>query len=129
MLPDDFETPLQVMLMSDSYIGLDQSYAVDLNRVNAKLQKTVKEPVKKPKKVFAQIDDLKKEEEDVYAAPSKQEYLDEEAGESSDDGFCKYNQIYKLQELDYNDAQQEGEQEDSFEFDVQAEDIYDLTVF
>jgi hypothetical protein len=34
---------------------------------------------------------LKKEEEDVYAAPRKQEYLDEEAGESSDDGFCKYN--------------------------------------
>lgn len=90
MLPDDFETPLQVILMSDSYIGLDQSYTVDLNKVNNKLRLSMKEPVKKPKKVVAQIDDSKKD--DDYAGPSldnKQEY--EEAGNSSDDGFCKYN--------------------------------------
>ncbi len=35
-LPSDFkaEPRLQLILMCDSYIGLDQQYTVDLNRVN-----------------------------------------------------------------------------------------------
>lgn len=34
LLPDDLSVPLQVMIVSDSYIGLDQSYAIDLNKIN-----------------------------------------------------------------------------------------------
>jgi hypothetical protein len=56
MLPDDFDTPLQVMLMSDSYIGLDQSYVVDLNKVNNKLSEQLKVAKKNKKKVVVQDD-------------------------------------------------------------------------
>lgn len=38
VLPDDFETPLQVLLMCDSYIGLDQTYSINLDRVNQKIK-------------------------------------------------------------------------------------------
>ena len=42
VLPDDFETPLQVILMCDSYIGLDQVYNIDLDKINSKICSNVK---------------------------------------------------------------------------------------
>ena len=33
-LPDSLDTPLQLMLMCDSYIGIDQIYSIDLRKVN-----------------------------------------------------------------------------------------------
>lgn len=50
VLPNDFETPIQVMLLSDSYIGLDQSYVIDLARVNKRLEANVKVAKKSRKK-------------------------------------------------------------------------------
>ena len=36
LLPDDFEnqSKVKIYLMCDSYIGLDQEYTIDLNKVN-----------------------------------------------------------------------------------------------
>ena len=47
VLPSDFETPLQVILMCDSYIGLDQVYNIDLHKINSKI--TASGKVNKPK--------------------------------------------------------------------------------
>ena len=42
------------------------------------------------------------------------------------DGFTSYKQLYA--ESNTQDAE-DAEEMDSFEFDLEAEDIYDLTVF
>jgi len=84
VLPNDFETPLQIMLVSDSYIGLDQSYVVDLEKVNQKLRSQLKQPAKaKAPKVVITDDESDKKPD----AKELDAYLDDD----SDDGFCKYN--------------------------------------
>lgn len=52
LLPDDFESEskIKVYLMCDSYIGLDQEYTIDINRVNDTiLSKAAEERATKPK--------------------------------------------------------------------------------
>jgi len=48
VLPTDFETPLQVILMCDSYIGLDQVYNIDLHKINSKITASRKINKQKP---------------------------------------------------------------------------------
>ena len=114
VLPDDFKnTPLQVLLMSDSYIGIDQTYTIDLNKVNQKIA-SLKTTSKEAKK---EVEGL------VQYKPAN---CDPE--NDSDDGFCRYSKLYQMS-VHTLDDQASASDDESFEFDLQAEDIYDLTVF
>lgn len=81
VLPQSFDTPLQVSLMCDSYIGLDQIYSIDLYNVNERISSLI------PKKVSA------KKTLDVKETSNKK-------GDSDDsyDGFECYNLMRKYQE-------------------------------
>ena len=72
-----------MMLLSDSYIGLDQSYVIDLSRVNKRLEANVKVAKKVEKKVVT----AEYTKDDVYSKPTVRENVSED----SDDGFCRYN--------------------------------------
>lgn len=114
VLPDDFETPLQVILMCDSYIGLDQIYNIDLNKINDKIGSSIK-----PTKALKSQQSQKVEVYDDYEGQES----------SEDDGFRRYNNLYEMGIKSTAEEVVEKDDDDSFEFDVQAEDIYDLTVF
>lgn len=119
VLPESFDTPLQVILMCDSYIGLDQVYNIDLYEVNNKIE--IDMPEKTATKYYSD------EEIDT------QENKADKDSDNSFDGFESYNLMRKYQEslqrLEESNQDALDEEQESFEFDVQPEDIYDLTMF
>jgi hypothetical protein len=106
--------------MCDSYIGLDQIYNIDLNKINDKIGASIK-----PTKAHLTKIQPQSEKEEVY------DNYEEGQESSEDDGFRRYNRLYEMgiKSSIEESAAVDKDEDDSFEFDVQGEDIYDLTVF
>ena len=111
--------------MCDSYIGLDQVYNIDLFEVNNKIR--IDASVRPVYKKYRDISDDEEIDDTI-------DYQKDYASEDSFDGFESYNLMRKyeqsLQKLNEEHNRVPDEQsEGSFEFDLQPEDIYDLTMF
>ena len=144
-LPEDFNESrhLKVFLMCDSYIGLDQEYTIDLIKVNQILTSKKSKQAAKGKKqgdqsVVIQTGPPKSK------VSSESASLDQTIDSGSKQGQEEMPQTFQLyselsQKVFGTDRQQliasdgDGREEEgsdsSFEFDVTADDIYDLTFF
>ena len=124
-LPDDFEEETyDIYLMCDSYIGLDQVVNVNFASVNEAIlaKKQGRKPTSKPvvqprKKQQTETKNPTAEEEESYS-------LFGDPGADQDNEYESYDMMEQ-----YAEKPDDVGSDSSFEFDVQLDDICDLTKF
>ena len=148
LLPDDFSDNmgrLKIILMCDSYIGLDQEYTIDLNKVNDVIikqaeKKQLEKKAKKSKKIDEDGDEegqgVKKVVINTNLKPSKMIDTGDEPY-TPDDHMVTYNMYTEISRkvlgnqggnsqitagatliASDGDGREEGDSDSSFEFDV-----------
>ena len=157
MLPDDFayQSRLKIYLMCDSYIGLDQEYTIDLNKVNdtilhqaksgkgkksgPKMHEAGEQKVKinvDPAAIGAPVNETRADSEasgdqfgDAIGGFEMYSVLQQSAASDTVDGRNQNAMGGQMLIASDGDGKQEVDSDSSFEFDVQPDDIYDLTMF
>ena len=152
LLPDSFEEQphLQVLVMCDSYIGLDQQYTLDLNKVNQIIESQAAESKRAGAKknqndeqkvaINVKVDQAASERsQPSQISTSMIKTGGPETGADMPSTFQLYSELsqkvlggdqrHLLIASDGDGRDRDTDTESSFEFDVAADDIYDLTFF